>query len=85
VRAFSEPARAHYSARAADVNAFTLAADDREDGVMAALALILLVIGVALLLFGLFIEAAKFLIWVGIVIVVIAIIAWLMKFIRRQA
>jgi hypothetical protein len=46
---------------------------------------ILLIIGVVLLLFGLFIEAAKFLLWVGIVILVIAIIVGLMRYIRRGA
>jgi len=51
---------------------------------MTSLAVILLIVGVVLLLLGVFLEAAKFLIWVGIVIVVIAIIAWLMRFIRRQ-
>lgn len=52
---------------------------------MTALAVILLVIGIVLLLFGIFVEAAKFLLWVGIVIVVIAVIAWLMRYIRRGA
>lgn len=51
---------------------------------MTALAVILLVIGIVLLLFGVFLEAAKFLLWVGLVIIIIAIIAWLMRFIRRQ-
>ena len=51
---------------------------------MTALAVILLVIGIVLLLFGVFIEAAKFLLWIGLVIIIIAIIAWLMRFIRRQ-
>lgn len=51
---------------------------------MPVLAVILLVIGIALLLLGVFVEAAKFLLWIGLVIVVIAVIAWLMRFIRRQ-
>ncbi|MDY0908311.1 hypothetical protein [Microbacterium sp. CFBP9034] len=51
---------------------------------MTGLAVILLIIGVVLLLFGLFVEAAKFLLWIGIVIIIIAVIAWLMRFIRRQ-
>lgn len=51
---------------------------------MVGLAVILLIIGIVLLLFGVFIEAVQFLLWVGIVIIVIAIIAWLMRFIRRQ-
>ncbi|MCC4908981.1 hypothetical protein [Microbacterium sp. cx-59] len=51
---------------------------------MPALALILLVIGIVLLLLGVFVEAVKFLLWVGLVIVIIAIIAWLLRVIRRQ-
>lgn len=51
---------------------------------MPVLAVILLVIGIALLLLGVFVEAAKFLLWIGLVIIVIAVIAWLMRFIRRQ-
>jgi membrane-bound ClpP family serine protease len=51
---------------------------------MAALALILLIVGVVLLLLGIFVEAVKFLLWVGAVILILAIIAWLMRFIRRQ-
>lgn len=54
------------------------------DGTMTALAVILLVIGIVLLLFGVFVEAAQFLLWIGLVIIVIAIIAWLLRFIRRQ-
>ncbi|MBZ4487980.1 hypothetical protein LQ938_12140 [Microbacterium sp. cx-55] len=51
---------------------------------MPALALILLIIGIVLLLLGVFVEAVKFLLWVGLVIVIIAIIAWLLRVIRRQ-
>lgn len=54
-----------------------------KNGGMTTLAIILLVVGVVLLLLGLFVEAAKFLLWVGIVIVVIAVIAWLLRYIRR--
>jgi membrane-bound ClpP family serine protease len=52
---------------------------------MPVIAIILLVIGVVLLLFGIFVEAAKFLLWIGIVIIVIAVIAWLIRYIRRSA
>lgn len=52
---------------------------------MTALAVILLIIGVVLLLFGIFVEAARFLLWIGIVIIVIAVIAWLIRYIRRSA
>jgi hypothetical protein len=51
---------------------------------MTSLAVILLIVGIVLLLLGVFIEAAKFLLWIGLVIIVIAVIAWLMRFIRRQ-
>ena len=54
------------------------------DGHMTGLAVILLIVGIVLLLLGVFIEAAKFLLWIGLVIIVIAVIAWLMRFIRRQ-
>lgn len=52
---------------------------------MTGLAVILLIIGIVLLLFGVFVEAVKFLLWIGIVIVVIAIIVGLMRYIRRSA
>jgi hypothetical protein len=52
---------------------------------MTTLAVILLIVGVVLLLLGIFVEAAKFLLWVGIVIVIIAVIAWLLRYIRRGA
>ncbi len=56
----------------------------RQAEVMPALALILLIVGIVLLLLGVFVEAVKFLLWVGLVIVILAVIAWLMRFIRRQ-
>ncbi len=49
------------------------------------LAIILLVVAIVLILLGVFVEAAKFLLWIGLVVLVIAIIAWLMKVIRRNA
>ena len=52
---------------------------------MTSLAIILLIVGVVLLLLGIFVEAAKFLLWIGIVIIVIAVIAWLVRYIRRGA
>jgi hypothetical protein len=51
---------------------------------MTGLAVTLLIIGIVLLLLGVFVEAVKFLLWVGLVIIIIAVIAWLMRFIRRQ-
>lgn len=52
---------------------------------MTALAVILLIVGVVLLLFGIFVEAAKFLLWIGIIILVVAIIIYLLRYIRRGA
>ena len=50
---------------------------------MTGLAVILLIVGVVLLLLGLFVEAAKFLLWIGIVLVVVAIIDRMFRYIRR--
>jgi membrane-bound ClpP family serine protease len=52
---------------------------------MVPLAVILLIVGVVLLLLGLFVSAAKFLLWIGIVLLVIAVIIGLMRYIRRGA
>jgi hypothetical protein len=52
---------------------------------MVGLAVILLIVGIVLLLLGVFVEAVKFLLWVGLVIILIAIIAWLMRVFRRNA
>ncbi|MCR2785313.1 MULTISPECIES: hypothetical protein [unclassified Microbacterium] len=51
---------------------------------MTGLAVILLIVGIVLLLLGVFINAVQFLLYVGIILIVIAIIAWLMRFVRRQ-
>ncbi len=45
----------------------------------------MVIIGIVLLLLGVFVEAVKFLLWIGLVILIIGIIAALMRFIRRQA
>ena len=39
--------------------------------------------GVAIFL-GIFVEAVKFLLWIGVIILIIGVIAALMRFIRRQ-
>lgn len=49
------------------------------------LAIILLVVAIALILLGVFVEAAKFLLWIGLVILIVAIIAWLMRVVKRNA
>lgn len=51
---------------------------------MPALAIILIIIGIALLFTGIFVEAVKFLLFVGIALIVIAVIAWLMRSIRNK-
>ncbi|MDD7929862.1 hypothetical protein [Microbacterium thalli] len=51
---------------------------------MPALAIILIIIGIALLFTGIFVEAVKFLLFVGIAIIVLAVIAWLMRSIRNK-
>lgn len=52
---------------------------------MVGIAVLLVIIGIVLLLLGVFVEAVKFLLWIGLVILIIGIIAGLMRFIRRQA
>lgn len=51
---------------------------------MPALAVLLIIVGIVLLLLGVFVQAVKFLLWLGIVILIIGIIAALMRYIRRQ-
>jgi hypothetical protein len=52
---------------------------------MIGIALTALVIGIVLLLIGVFVEAAKFLLWVGLVVIILALIAALLRYIRRKA
>ncbi|MDR6199343.1 putative membrane protein [Microbacterium sp. SORGH_AS428] len=52
---------------------------------MVGIAVLLVIVGIVLLLLGVFVEAVKFLLWIGLVILIIGIIAALMRFIRRQA
>lgn len=52
---------------------------------MTGLAVILLIVGIALLLLGVFVEAVKFLLWLGLVVIIIAIIAGLIRYIRRSS
>ncbi len=46
---------------------------------------IILLVAVVLILLGVFVEAAKFLLWIGLVILLVAIIAWLMRVVKRNA
>jgi hypothetical protein len=52
---------------------------------MTGIAVTLLIIGIVLLLLGIFVSAAKFLLWIGIIILVVAVILWLFRYIRRGA
>ncbi|WP_431802691.1 hypothetical protein [Microbacterium sp. bgisy203] len=49
------------------------------------LALILIIVGIVLILLGVFVQAAQFLLWIGIVILIVAVIAWLMNVVKRNA
>ena len=44
-----------------------------------------IVIGIVLLLLGVFVEAAKFLLWIGLVLVILAVIAGLLRYIRSRS
>lgn len=52
---------------------------------MTSLAVILIVIGLIGLFLGIFIAAVKWLLWIGIILLVIGIIAAIMRSIRRNA
>ena len=52
---------------------------------MTSLAVILIVIGLIALFFGLLIEVVKWMLWIGIILLVIGIIAAIMRSIRRKA
>jgi hypothetical protein len=48
------------------------------------LLIILAIIGIILLFVGGFVAAVKFLIWIGILLLVIAVIVWLVRFISGR-
>lgn len=50
---------------------------------MIALAILLFVVGIVLLLLGVFVSAVKFLLWIGIALLIIGVIAALLRYIRR--
>ncbi|WP_144765551.1 DUF4175 domain-containing protein [Curtobacterium sp. 9128] len=52
---------------------------------MPALLIIAIVIGLVLLFSGIFVGALKFLLWIGIVLIILAIIGWLLRSIRGRA
>ncbi|MEO6943046.1 MAG: hypothetical protein ABI238_00120 [Terrimesophilobacter sp.] len=51
---------------------------------MSSLWVILAVIAVILLLLGGFVSAVKFLLWIGIILLVIAVIGWLFRYITGR-
>ena len=52
---------------------------------MTSLAVVLIVIGLIALFLGLLIEVVKWMLWIGIILLVIGIIAAIMRSIRRKA
>lgn len=52
---------------------------------MPALLIIALIVGLVLLFSGIFVSALKFLLWVGIVLLILAVIGWLLRSIRGRA
>lgn len=46
---------------------------------------IILIVAIVLALIGGFVEAVKFLLWVGIVLAIIAVIGWLLSAIRGRS
>lgn len=52
---------------------------------MPALLIIAIIVGLVLLFSGIFVGALKFLLWVGIVLILLAVIGWLIRSIRGRA
>ncbi|MBF4628727.1 hypothetical protein N8D74_17280 [Curtobacterium flaccumfaciens] len=52
---------------------------------MPALLIIAIIVGLVLLFSGIFVGALKFLLWVGIVLILLAVIGWLLRTIRGRA
>lgn len=52
---------------------------------MTSLAVVLIVIGLIALFLGLLIEVVKWMLWIGIILLVVGIIAAIMRSIRRNA
>lgn len=55
-----------------------------QGGVMPALAIILVIVGLVLLFLGVFVEAVKFLLWIGIIILIVGAVMAVLRFVRRQ-
>lgn len=53
-------------------------------GVMPALLILVIIVGIVLLFFGLLVEAVRFLLFIGAAVLIIGVIAWLMRSIRNK-
>ncbi|WP_285136131.1 hypothetical protein [Microbacterium sp. lyk4-40-TSB-66] len=51
---------------------------------MPALAIVLVIVGLVLLFLGVFVEAVKFLLWIGLIILIVGAVMAVLRFIRRQ-
>ncbi|MCJ1707574.1 hypothetical protein [Microbacterium sp. VKM Ac-2923] len=51
---------------------------------MPALAIILVIVGLVLLFLGIFVEAVKFLLWIGVIVLIVGIVAAVLRFVRRK-
>lgn len=56
----------------------------RQCEVMPALAIILVIVGLVLLFLGIFVEAVKFLLWIGVIVLIVGIVAAVLRFVRRK-
>ncbi len=52
--------------------------------VMPALAIILVIVGLVLLFLGIFVEAVKFLLWIGLIILIVGAVMAVLRFVRRK-
>ncbi|MGN7189886.1 MULTISPECIES: hypothetical protein [unclassified Curtobacterium] len=52
---------------------------------MPALLIIAIIVGLVLLFSGIFVGALKFLLWIGIVLILLSVIGWLLRSIRGRA
>ncbi|MHA7985253.1 hypothetical protein ACX9R5_05530 [Rathayibacter sp. CAU 1779] len=51
---------------------------------MVSLAIVLLVVGLILLFLGIFVGAAQWLLWIGIIILIVAVVLGLVRLLRRS-
>jgi heme A synthase len=56
-----------------------------DHGLMVGILILAVIVGIVLILLGVFVDVVQFLLYVGILILLIALIAWLMRIFRRNA